>query len=105
MQIDMDPLGRALPVNGTLNHEEKLFLMDIIDSSLRVYKRHQFFSWTQGMLQSLIPHEILVCGMSTGSEQGLRMLRFSSSRYFNDEHFAAVCEPENGLMRQMMGRW
>ena len=43
--------------------------------------------------------------MSGGSERGMRMLRFSSSRYFDDSHFTAVCEPKDGLMRQMMGRW
>ena len=89
----------------TLNDEERQSLMDIIDASLRVMKRHHFFSWTQGVAQSLVPHEILVCGMSGSTKPGMHMYRFSSSRYFNDEHFAAVCHPEIGLMRQMIGHW
>ena len=103
--MDNEAFEQAPSAAVALSYEEKQFVIDIIDSSLRVYKRYQFFAWAQGMLQSLVPHEILVCGVSAGSEQGMRMLRFSSSRYFNDDHFAAVCEPENGLMRQMMGRW
>lgn len=103
--INSDEFDQMLPPEVTLSHEERQFLVDIIDASMRVVKRHHFFSWTQGVVQSLVPHEILVCGISSGYEQYMRMFRFSSSRYFNDEHFAAVCEPEAGLMRQMMGHW
>lgn len=94
-----------LPAEVTLSQEERQFLVDIIDDSMRVKKRHDFFSWAQGVLQSLVPHEILVCGISVGYEPSMRMFRFSSCRYFSDEHFAAVCEPEAGLMRQMMAHW
>lgn len=103
--MSSDEFDQMLPAEVTLSHEERQFLVDIIDASMRVIKRHHFFSWTQGVLQSLLPHEILVCGISLGYEQHMRMYRFSSSRYFNDEHFAAVCEPEAGLLRQMMGYW
>lgn len=103
--MNSDELDQMLPPEVTLTQEERQFLVDIIDASMRVLKRHHFFSWTQGVLQSLLPHEILVCGISLGYEQHMRMYRFSSSRYFNDEHFAAVCEPEAGLLRQMMGHW
>jgi transcriptional regulator EpsA len=32
-----------------------------LEGALRVRARHQLFNWTQGALQSLIPHELLVC--------------------------------------------
>lgn len=89
----------------TLSHEERQALMDIIDASLRVLKRHHFFSWSQGVAQFLVPHEILVCGMSGSSDPGMHMYYFSSSRYFNDAHFEAVCHPESGLLRHMIGHW
>ena len=103
--ISSDEFDQILPPEVTLSHEERQFLVDIIDASMRVLKRHHFFSWTQGVVQSLVPHEILVCGISSGYEQSMRMFRFSGSPTFSDEHFSAVCEPEAGLMRQMMGRW
>jgi len=34
-----------------------------IDASLRVHARHHLFGWTQGMLQSLVKHELLVCAL------------------------------------------
>ena len=31
-----------------------------LDAALRVHARAHFFSWTQGLLQSLIRHELLI---------------------------------------------
>ncbi len=32
-----------------------------MEASLRVYSRHHFANWTQGLLQNLVRHDILVC--------------------------------------------
>ena len=37
-----------------------------IDASLRVHARHQFFTWTQGLLQNLIKHDLLICALRNG---------------------------------------
>ena len=34
-----------------------------LDTSLRVHARPHLFSWTQGLLQSLIRHEVLICAL------------------------------------------
>jgi transcriptional regulator EpsA len=34
-----------------------------IDASLRVYSRPQLFGWTQGLLQNLLRHELLLCAV------------------------------------------
>ena len=31
-----------------------------LDASLKIRARHQFFGWTQGTLQSLIEHQLLI---------------------------------------------
>ena len=36
-------------------------LIYAIDGSIKVRHRSQFFRWTQGGLQRLIPHETLIC--------------------------------------------
>jgi len=41
-------------------------LMLNIDASLRVHARHQFFTWTQGLLQNLVKHELLICALRNG---------------------------------------
>lgn len=87
-----------------LADEERDNLVRIIESSFRVKKRHHFFNWTQGALQSLLPHEILICGLRD-EKAGAHMYRFSSCRYFKQEHFEAVCEPEQGLISLLMKKW
>src|SRR5262245_36177350 len=49
-----------------------------LDASLRVHARHQFFNWTQGSLQSLIPHELLICALRNGEPTSLYVESFST---------------------------
>jgi len=48
-----------------------------LDASLRVHARAHFFSWTQGLLQSLIRHELLICTMCLGKPPAFRADGFS----------------------------
>src|SRR5262245_47250555 len=48
-----------------------------LDASLRVHARAHFFSWTQGLLQSLIRHELLVCALCLGKPPAFRADAFS----------------------------
>jgi transcriptional regulator EpsA len=48
-----------------------------LDASLRVYARAHFFSWTQGLLQSLIRHELLICTLCHGKPPAFRADGFS----------------------------
>ena len=50
----------------TLSVVEQESLMLNLDASLRVHSRPHFFSWTQGLLQSLIRHEVLICALRSG---------------------------------------
>ncbi len=48
-----------------------------LDASLRVHSRAHFFSWTQGLLQSLIRHDLLVCTQCQGKPPVYRADGFS----------------------------
>lgn len=50
-----------------------------LDASLRVHARSHFFSWTQGLLQSLIRHEVLICTLCHGKPSAFRADGFSMS--------------------------
>ena len=56
----------ATGTSETLGVGEQESLMLNLDTSLRVYARPHFFSWTQGLLQSLIRHEVLICALRNG---------------------------------------
>jgi transcriptional regulator EpsA len=48
-----------------------------LDASLRVHARAHFFSWTQGLLQSLVRHELLICTQCHGKPPAFRADGFS----------------------------
>lgn len=58
-------------------HTEALVLN--LDASLRVYARTQFFNWTQGLLQSLVRHEVLVCALRGADARSMRAESFGTA--------------------------
>lgn len=84
--------------------EESESLARILTSSCTISRRHQFFNWAHGPLQSLIPHEILLCGI-TNDAGIMTHERFSACRYFRDEHFTRVCDSASGLLNQLIADW
>ncbi len=52
-------------------------LMLNLDASLRVHTRAHFFGWTQGLLQGLIRHELLICALRDGKPLSFRVDSFS----------------------------
>lgn len=40
-----------------------------LEASLRIYTHQQLFSWTQGLLQNLIRHEVLICALRKGTSE------------------------------------
>ncbi len=59
-----------------LEHES---LLVNLQASLRVHARHQFFGWTQGLLQDLIRHEVLVCALRNGEPSSFKADSFSTA--------------------------
>ena len=87
-----------------LTDEECGHLARILLASRRVTLRHHFFSWVHGPVQSLIPHEILLCGVA--DENGyLLHQRFTACRYFKDDHFHRVIHPGDGLINELAQEW
>lgn len=52
--------------------ESEALLLNI-NAALRVYSRHHLFGWTQGLLQNLVRHELLVCALYSTEPISLRV--------------------------------
>jgi transcriptional regulator EpsA len=50
-----------------------------LDFSLKVHTAHQFFCWTQGLLQNLIRHELLICALHKGDSASFHVDSFSTA--------------------------
>ena len=57
--------------------EQESLLLNL-DAALRVHARHHFFGWTQGALQSLIPHELLMCSLRSSEPVSFYVESFSA---------------------------
>ncbi|MCU0842227.1 MAG: response regulator transcription factor [Thiobacillaceae bacterium] len=93
------------PTRSSHDHEDRDRLIYILETSLDVMKASQFFAWTQGPLQGLLPHEILICGLAEAPGRELRLRYFTATRYFRAEHFDAACNPRQGLITRVIRHW
>ena len=75
-----------------------------VETAVRINKRTEFFSWVQGVLQGLIPHEVLVCGLPFPSMSGLRFDWVASFPIASDR-FAEMCRGDGGLIHQAVDLW
>lgn len=50
----------------------------ILEHSLRVHTAHHFFCWTQGLLQNLIRHDLLICALRKSESPSFHVDSFSS---------------------------
>src|SRR5262245_23971585 len=99
--VHFNAFGNGAPLSAA----EREHFFEIVEASLQVRRTPQFFLWTQGPLQRLVPHDILVFGAATGNGTSVSFEKLSSTRYFGEQHFADVCRPGQGLMSRMMSTW
>jgi len=94
-QAQSSTLPTAITVNtepavntSLLDRLEMESLMLNMDASLRVHGRHHFFTWTQGLLQNLIRHEVLICAFRNAGPGSFQVESFTTSaddtRLFSD---------------------
>ncbi|WP_269746021.1 XrtB/PEP-CTERM-associated transcriptional regulator EpsA [Nitrosospira sp. NpAV] len=88
----------------TLTEREMEYLFRIIESSTSIFQRHQFFLWSQGELQSLLPHGLLICLFDEGSGQSINIEKFSRTN-ISEIRFSELCRPDGGIIFRVMSAW
>ena len=89
----------------SLSAEESLLFVDVLQNLLHVNKREHFFSWLQASLQSLIPHEVLICGFNEKNQLGLTFESFITTRYVTDRHVDLATKHADGFVSRAMTLW
>lgn len=91
--------GAGLLDSGVL---ESLLLN--IDASLRVHSRPQLFSWTQGLLQNLLRHELLLCAVR--EERALSyQADCLASPWIDSERIRALFQQDVELIADLVRHW
>ena len=95
-------MPQDVPQRGVDLQAESLMLN--LDASLRVYARHEFFTWTQGALQSLIEHELLICAMPNGEHGSFYVDSFSTST-LEPARVSELFRQDVALVPQLIKAW
>ena len=87
-----------------LHPQELESLLLNIDASMRVHSRHQLFGWTQGMLQSLVKHEVLVCALR-GPRPSAYQVDCFASPWIDPEKVAEAFRRDAALAAHLVSDW
>lgn len=105
--------AQVTPITGEVAQSGQSLLLDAMelealalnmDASLRVHARHQFFGWTQGLLQNLIPHELLICAMRKGDGAPFLVDCFSMSPA-EPNLFSELFREDTSLVPYLIETW
>lgn len=74
------------------------------ESALEVSRRYQFFVWTQGSLQVLLPHQFAACGAYSRLRHELHFEAFNSVQV-DAGLISELSDGRNALLGLMQSRW
>lgn len=78
---------------------EQEYLLRVVEAGARVRDMRQFFLWTQGQLQALLPHQVLLC-MEYGPGDALRRVECIHGAVLDDDLLRQLTDPAHGLAVQ-----
>ena len=96
--------GRAAGSTARLDAVELESLMLNVDASLHVCARSQFFAWTQGALQRLIAHELLICATRSGDTGSFHVDSFSTAA-IDAARFNELVRHDMSLVPHLIQAW
>lgn len=88
----------------SLDHHDLQMLLFTIETSIRVVKRFQFFLWSQGTLQSFLPHDTLICACGD-LEAGRYRTEVFSREVLNESDEARLTDRGSGLVGRLLEEW
>lgn len=86
----------------TLSAVELERLLITIESSQQVHRRHQYFLWTQGVLQSFLPHDVLIFGHGEYGAPGFQCEVLARANTWEDH---ALHSELDHLVELMVDNW
>jgi len=83
---------------------QRAALLHVIESSLKVQTPAQFLAWGKGELQTLFPHEILICGVGRIDRHSIQIQHYLCTG-FPLPYLEAIRQADNGVLSPIMARW
>src|SRR5437879_11920372 len=102
-----DPVSLECPAVGNPARFDPFELESVmlnLDASLRIRARHQFFGWTQGTLQSLVEHQLLICALQNEAPARFYVDSFSTVPV-EPTHFSELFRQDVFLVPHLIKSW
>ena len=77
----------------------------ILEHSLKVHSTHHFYCWTQGLLQNLIRHELLICVQRRGESGALHADTFSTHGAIQPQLISSLFTQDTALAPAILKAW
>ena len=79
-------------------------IVHAIESAVEVRRRYQFFVWTQGSVQTLLPHKLAICGVYERTRKQVRLEAFNSI-LVPGSLLALLTDGQSPLMQYVVNTW
>src|SRR5467141_1256991 len=102
-----DPVSPEHPAVGSPARFDPFELESVmlnLDASLRIRARHQFIGWTQGTLQSLVEHQLLICALQNEAPARFYVDSFSTVPV-EPTHFSELFRQDVFLVPHLIKSW
>lgn len=86
-----------------LSKIEQEYLLRIIESAVQLRDARQLFLWSQGQLQALLPHQLMVC-MQFDTKGALLRIEALHASVLDEAALARLCHPDHGLALRVARR-
>jgi general secretion pathway protein G len=94
----------AAAIQSVLDASDARALLKVMADAVLVRRRYEFFVWAQVRLQTVLPHDVLVCGVPR-SQSARMFYDYYYSTPIDPEALARLCHPRDGLANDLMDRW
>jgi transcriptional regulator EpsA len=87
-----------------LSPQEQEYLLHALDTAQCLREQHQFYLWSQGALQALLPHRVLLC-LRLDGEGRVQRVECLHSIFLDMEARRQLCDPLDGPAPGLLCAW
>ena len=94
----------AVDAMGALEDRRAQAIVQVIEAALDVRRKYQFFVWTQGSFQVLLPHKVVICGLYDRTRKQVRM-ELVNSIVVPANLLTLLTDGQSPLMQHVVNAW
>ena len=94
----------AVGAMGASEDRRAQAIVQVIEASVDVRRKYQFFVWTQSSFQLLLPHKVVICGLYDRSRKQVR-LELVNSIVVPANLLTLLTDGQSPLMQQVVNAW